>query len=46
MTNDLLDTDCLAGSGGIISGDLGFRRRSCCLFYRLPGGGTCGDCPL
>ena len=21
-------------------------RRSCCLYYRLPGGGTCGDCPL
>lgn len=21
-------------------------RRSCCLFYRVPGGGTCGDCPL
>jgi ferric iron reductase protein FhuF len=23
-----------------------FRRRSCCLFYRLPGGGYCGDCVL
>ncbi|WP_235487557.1 ATP-binding cassette domain-containing protein, partial [Frankia sp. AvcI1] len=23
-----------------------FRRRSCCLFYRTPRGGTCGDCPL
>lgn len=21
-------------------------RTSCCLFYRVPGGGTCGDCPL
>lgn len=21
-------------------------RRSCCLFYRVPNGGTCGDCPL
>ena len=20
------------------------RRRSCCLYYRLPGGGLCGDC--
>ncbi|MFC8358265.1 (2Fe-2S)-binding protein [Streptomyces griseorubiginosus] len=20
------------------------RRRSCCLYYRLPGGGVCGDC--
>jgi hypothetical protein len=46
MTNDLLDTGCLTGSGVITSGDLDFRRLSCCLFYRLPGGGTCGDCPL
>lgn len=22
------------------------RRRSCCLYYRTPTGGTCGDCPL
>ncbi|MFI1990492.1 (2Fe-2S)-binding protein [Actinoplanes sp. NPDC020271] len=21
-------------------------RRSCCLYYRIPGGGTCGDCVL
>jgi ferric iron reductase protein FhuF len=26
--------------------DLPFRRRSCCLFYRIPGGGTCDDCVL
>jgi hypothetical protein len=26
--------------------DLPFRRRSCCLYYRLPGAGTCGDCIL
>lgn len=23
-----------------------FRRNSCCLFYRVPGGGLCGDCVL
>lgn len=23
-----------------------FVRRSCCLYYRTPTGGTCGDCPL
>ncbi|WP_078894629.1 (2Fe-2S)-binding protein [Streptomyces sp. NRRL S-1022] len=23
-----------------------FRRRSCCLYYRIPGGGLCGDCCL
>jgi ferric iron reductase protein FhuF len=27
-------------------GQLHFRRRSCCLYYRLPGGGMCADCPL
>ncbi|HKT05716.1 MAG TPA: (2Fe-2S)-binding protein, partial [Rugosimonospora sp.] len=44
----ILDHDPLRGSGTLTvhSGSLGFRRRSCCLYYRLPGGGTCGDCPL
>jgi ferric iron reductase protein FhuF len=23
-----------------------FRRRSCCLYYRVPGGDVCGDCVL
>jgi len=23
-----------------------FRRRSCCLYYRVPGGGVCADCVL
>ncbi|MGB3523980.1 MAG: (2Fe-2S)-binding protein, partial [Mycobacterium sp.] len=23
-----------------------YRRASCCLFYRTPGGGLCGDCAL
>jgi ferric iron reductase protein FhuF len=25
---------------------VGFARRTCCLFYRVPGGGTCADCVL
>ncbi|MDL5158616.1 (2Fe-2S)-binding protein [Actinomycetospora termitidis] len=25
---------------------IGFGRRTCCLFYQVPGGGTCGDCVL
>lgn len=25
-------------------GPAAFRRRSCCLYYRCPGGGVCGDC--
>lgn len=45
-TQSLLDTGVLAGSGVITGPRLGFRRRSCCLFYRLPGGGLCGDCVL
>jgi len=43
-TRALLGTGRLAGSGTITGPRLGFRRRSCCLFYRLPGGGLCGDC--
>ena len=29
-----------------VAGGTGVRRTSCCLFWRLPGGGTCGDCVL
>jgi ferric iron reductase protein FhuF len=44
----LLDHRRLRGSGHLTihSGRLAFRRRSCCLYYRLPGGGTCADCCL
>ncbi|MFS8098798.1 (2Fe-2S)-binding protein [Lentzea alba] len=27
-------------------GEVTFRRRSCCLYYRVAAGGKCGDCPL
>ena len=40
----LLGTGMLAGSGAITGPHLGFRRRSCCLFYRIPGRSVCGDC--
>ncbi|WP_412539111.1 (2Fe-2S)-binding protein [Longispora sp. K20-0274] len=30
---------------GTVDEDSGLRR-TCCLFYRIPGGGTCGDCVL
>ncbi len=33
----------LAGTGRITHG---FVRSSCCLYYRVPGGGYCGDCVL
>ncbi len=45
-TGSLLGTGMLAGSGTITGGDLRFRRRSCCLFYRAPAGSKCGDCAL
>jgi ferric iron reductase protein FhuF len=36
----------LRGSGTLGPTDPGFVRRSCCLYYRTPAGGLCGDCPL
>jgi FhuF 2Fe-2S C-terminal domain len=42
----LLATGMLRGTGELTGPGLEFRRRSCCLFYRVPGGGLCGDCPL
>jgi hypothetical protein len=33
----------LAGTGELRDG---FVRSSCCLYYRIPGGGYCGDCVL
>lgn len=39
----------LAGTGHYVpdgSGGLRFLRNNCCLFYRVPGGGTCADCVL
>ncbi|MEE1754499.1 (2Fe-2S)-binding protein [Streptomyces sp. SP18CS02] len=40
LTAGLLDHPDLAGT--VRGPDL--RRRSCCLYYRCPGGGLCGDC--
>lgn len=44
ITNALLDTGMLAGSGEVSGPQLGFRRRSCCLLYRAPKMSVCGDC--
>ena len=41
-----LDTPMMTGSGVLSGPQLAYRRRSCCLFYRLPGGSLCGDCGL
>lgn len=45
---ELLESAPLRGAGmlTVTDGRPNFRRRSCCLYYRVPGGGLCGDCCL
>lgn len=33
-------------SDAVVFNAVGYRRTSCCLYYRTPGGGLCGDCSL
>ncbi|WP_406195652.1 (2Fe-2S)-binding protein [Kitasatospora sp. NBC_01560] len=43
LVTELLDRPPLAGTGTLRGA--GFRRNSCCLYYRVgPGAGVCGDC--
>ena len=42
----LLGIGMLRGTGQLTGPALAFRRNSCCLYYRVPGGGLCGDCSL
>ncbi|MET8894134.1 (2Fe-2S)-binding protein [Streptomyces albogriseolus] len=45
LSRDLLAHPALAGAGTLTGTPAtAFRRRSCCLYYRVPGGGVCGDC--
>ena len=51
LVEGLLDRGRLAGTGEVCQPEASqprrtFVRRSCCLFYRVPGGGYCGDCVL
>jgi len=48
VVRGLLESAPLRGTGALTlpGGRPAFRRRSCCLYYRLPGGGLCGDCCL
>jgi len=46
LAQRLLGTGLLRGTGELTGPGLEFRRRSCCLFYRVPGGGMCSDCSL
>ncbi|MGW0142013.1 (2Fe-2S)-binding protein [Streptomyces calvus] len=42
LARELLAHPLLSGAGTLTG--TAFRRRSCCLYYRVPGGGVCGDC--
>ncbi|MFK4070230.1 (2Fe-2S)-binding protein [Streptomyces sp. NPDC029674] len=42
LATELFDHPDLRGTGTLRG--TAFRRRSCCLYYRCPGGGLCGDC--
>ncbi|MFI9245209.1 (2Fe-2S)-binding protein [Streptomyces sp. NPDC053086] len=44
LTGELFAHPLLSATGVRTGTD--FRRRSCCLYYRVPGGGLCGDCCL
>jgi FhuF 2Fe-2S C-terminal domain len=46
LAGRLLATGRLSGTGDLTGPGLAFRRRSCCLYYRVPGGGLCADCSL
>ncbi|MEU8276434.1 ATP-binding cassette domain-containing protein [Microbispora bryophytorum] len=49
LGRELLAMPPLGGTGELAEPAPGhpfFVRRSCCLYYRLPGGGKCGDCAL
>jgi ferric iron reductase protein FhuF len=45
IADALLARGRLAGTGEYSAGRK-FSRNNCCLFYRVPGGGVCGDCIL
>ncbi|OLE28387.1 MAG: hypothetical protein AUG49_02565 [Catenulispora sp. 13_1_20CM_3_70_7] len=45
LARQLIRYPDLAGTGRWDSAGA-FRRTTCCLFYRVPGGGYCGDCVL
>ncbi|MFE3448763.1 (2Fe-2S)-binding protein [Nonomuraea sp. NPDC059194] len=49
LGRELLEMGVLRGTGDLVEpapGQPFFVRRSCCLYYRVPGGGMCEDCVL
>ncbi|CAJ1508179.1 ATP-binding cassette domain-containing protein [[Mycobacterium] holstebronense] len=46
LARTMCDDERLAGAVSFSDSGTDYRRASCCLFYRTPGGGLCGDCAL
>jgi ferric iron reductase protein FhuF len=51
LAADVVARPPLAGLGAFVDEPshptgLGFARRTCCLYYQVPGGGYCADCVL
>ncbi|ARZ66483.1 (2Fe-2S)-binding protein [Streptomyces sp. HU2014] len=49
LAGEILDDPVLRGTGTLSAGGPGgpsFVRTTCCLYYRVPPGGMCGDCVL
>lgn len=46
LFQELLSSGSLQGTGDLDPARRSFKRRSCCLFYRIPEAGICGDCVL
>lgn len=44
LVAELIAIEPLRGTADVVGEQ--FRRRNCCLFYQVPGGGYCGDCVL
>ncbi|MFH8572577.1 (2Fe-2S)-binding protein [Streptomyces sp. NPDC017993] len=46
LASALLTREPLASAGVFTVSPLEYRRHNCCLYYRVPGMGTCGECVL
>ena len=46
LARTMCDDERLSGAVSFSDSGTEYRRASCCLFYRTPGGGLCGDCAL
>jgi len=46
LARTMCDDERLSGAVSFSDSGTDYRRASCCLFYRTPGGGLCGDCAL